>query len=51
MDRLLDKAGQLDAELRLFKTSKEAKLAQLKEASMAAGGKKKKGELRWKDPW
>ena len=51
MGKLLDKAGQLDSELRLFKTSKEAKLAQLKETSTAAGGKHKKGELRWKDPW
>ena len=51
MGKLLDKAGQLDSELRLFKTSKEAKLAQMKETSTAAGGKHKKGELRWKDPW
>ena len=51
MNRLLEKAGELDAELKLFKTSKEAKLAQLKEGSKEKVAKNKKGELRWKDPW
>ena len=49
MDRLLEKAGKLDAELRLHKTSKEAK-----QASEKAGGEKvksKKAQLRWQDPW
>ena len=48
MSKLLEKAGQLDSELKLFKTSKEAKLAQLQAAS---GSKSKRGEMRWKDPW
>ena len=51
MNRLLEKAGELDAELKLFKTSKEAKLAQLKASSKETVTKSKKGELRWKDPW
>ena len=51
MDRLLEKAGELDSELKLFKTSKEAKLAQMKAAAAESGVKNKKGELRWKDPW
>lgn len=51
MDQLLEKVGELDSELKLFRTSKEAKRAQMLEAAAAAGGKRKKGELRWKDPW
>ena len=50
MNKLLDKAGQLDEELKLYKTSKEAKAAQLA-SSLERGKKAKKGELRWKDPW
>ena len=49
MGKLLEKAGELDAELRLHKTSKEAK-----QAMERAGGenvKSKKGQLRWQDPW
>ena len=49
MDRLLEKAGKLDEELRLFKTSKEAKLVTMKAAADSA--KSKKGQLRWQDPW
>ena len=51
MNRMLEKAGGLDAELKLFKTSKEAKLAQLRASSKEMVTKRKKGELRWKDPW
>ena len=51
MNKLLDRAGELDAELKLYKTSKEAKLAQLKAHSAEHGTKSKKGEMRWKDPW
>ena len=51
MNRMLEKAGGLDAELKLFKTSKEAKLAQLRASSKEMVTKSKKGELRWKDPW
>lgn len=49
MDRLLKKAGELDEELRLFKTSKEAKHASAK--TMPEKHKAKKGQLRWQDPW
>ena len=48
MHRLLDKAGKLDEELRLYKTSKEAKQATLKKSTES---KAKKGQLRWQDPW
>ena len=49
MGKLLEKAGELDSELRLHKTSKEAK-----QAMESASGEKvrsKKGQLRWQDPW
>ena len=49
MGKLLEKAGKLDAELRLHKTSKEAKHAMVKDEAVKS--KAKKGELRWKDPW
>ena len=49
MNRLLKKAGELDEELRLFKTSKEAKQALAKEN--LEKHKAKKGQLRWQDPW
>lgn len=49
MDRLLNKAGQLDEELKLHRTSKEAKQAPMKFEKNAA--KTKKGQLRWQDPW
>ena len=49
MDRLLEKAGELDKELKLYKTSKEAKMAT---RTPEDGPKKaKKGQLRWQDPW
>ena len=50
MGKLLEKAGDLDTELKLFRTSKEAKAAQ-QSSSLATGKKAKKGELRWRDPW
>lgn len=49
MNRLLEKAGELDKELRLHKTSKEAKQASFKDAGEKS--KTKKGQLRWQDPW
>ena len=49
MSRLLDKAAELDEELRLRKTSKEAKQASMKAASEKT--KVKKGQMRWQDPW
>ena len=49
MGKLLEKAGKLDAELRLHKTSKEAKHAMVKDEAVKS--KAKKGELPWKDPW
>ena len=45
MDELMEKAAELDSEVKLAKTSKEAK---------SFGGKDtkaKKGETKWKDPW
>ena len=52
MGELMKKAGELDAELRLHKTSKEAKKAAMEgEAKEAPTKKRKKGEMRWKDPW
>lgn len=49
MSRLLDKAAELDEELRLHKTSKEAKQASMKAVSEKT--KAKKGQMRWQDPW
>ena len=49
MSRLLEKAGQLDEELKLYKTSKEAKLAKLK--ADLTDKKSRKGQMRWQDPW
>ena len=49
MGRLLEKAGKLDEELKLFKTSKEAKRLTMKDAGSSS--KAKKGQLRWQDPW
>ena len=52
MGDLLKKAGELDAELKLHKTSKEAKKSALESSGKEAPLKKrKKGEMRWKDPW
>ena len=49
MSDLLDKAGRLDEELKLYKTSKEAKQASMKADKGSV--KTKKGQLRWQDPW
>lgn len=49
MGRLLQKAGELDEELKLHKTSKEAKRATMKFDEDSK--KVKKGQLRWQDPW
>ena len=45
MDRLIGKAAELDQEVRLVRSSKEAKLASMKDV------KGKRGETKWKDPW
>ena len=49
MDKLLQKAGELDEELKLHKTSKEAKRATMRLDDDSK--KSKKGQLRWQDPW
>ena len=49
MGKLLEKAGELDSELRLHKTSKEAKQAM--ERPSGEKVRSKKGQLRWQDPW
>ena len=51
LDDLMDKAGKLDEELRFYKNSKSAKRLVLLEEKNEKPGKKKKGELRWKQPW
>ena len=52
MDKLMEKAGELDAELKLRRTSKEAKRAAMEDGPQGLPArKKKKGEMRWKDPW
>ena len=45
MDELMAKAGELDSEVKLAKTSKEVKSSGSKDT------KAKKGETKWKDPW
>lgn len=54
MGRLMQKAGELDSELKLHKTSKEAKAGsgeggQKKEAT--GKSKRRKSDMRWQDPW
>lgn len=52
MSQLMEKAGELDAELKLFKTSKEAKLDKIRSCQLELPlAKKKKGQMRWEDPW
>ena len=49
---LMQKAGELDSELKLHKTSKEAKQSSKREAAESLeGGKRRRGEMKWKDPW
>lgn len=50
LDRLMTKAGELDSELKLHRTSKEAKRSAMAEEAKTTS-KKKKGEMKWKDPW
>ena len=51
MGSLMELAGNLDEELKLYRTSKEAKLGKLRKEQETKGVKRKKGELRWRDPW
>lgn len=51
LDKLMAKAGELDDDLKLHKTSKDAKRASLTGAASGARAKQKKGEMKWKDPW
>ena len=49
---LMQKAGELDSELKLHRTSKEAKQASREEEKAREGQvKRKRGEMKWKDPW
>ena len=45
LDELMAKAGELDSEVKLAKTSKEVKGFSEKDAKV------KRGETKWKDPW
>eukprot|EP00438_Fugacium_kawagutii_P024076 Skav212939 [mRNA] locus=scaffold374:464240:467185:- [translate_table: standard] len=47
LDKLMMKASELDEEVRLAKTSKEAKA----DVPQSVKGKKRKGQTRWEDPW
>ena len=47
MGELMAKAGELDAEIRLAKSSKEAKGDRPPDSRV----KRKKGQARWEDPW
>eukprot|EP00438_Fugacium_kawagutii_P019241 Skav234689 [mRNA] locus=scaffold3643:121276:121746:- [translate_table: standard] len=52
MGKLMEEAGKLDSELKLHKTSKEAKSDAFKDEKKKLPTKKsKKGEMKWKDPW
>lgn len=47
LNDLMKKAGELDQELKMAKTSREAK----GDRPMRADLKRKRGETKWKDPW
>ena len=47
LDDLMKKAGELDEEIRLAKSSKEAKSDRPVDKNL----KRKRGETKWKDPW
>ena len=52
LPKLMEQAGKMDADLKLHKTSKEAKLDKLREERNLPKAKRvKKGEMRWRDPW
>ena len=52
LHRLMDKAGELDSEMKAFKTSREAKRAAFAGGEVGGQGhKKRKSDLRWRDPW
>ena len=44
LKELIEMAGKLDEEIKMVKTSKEAKASKPE-------GKRKRGETKWKDPW
>ena len=47
LDDLMKKAGELDEEIKLAKSSKEAKSDRPVDKNL----KRKRGETKWKDPW
>ena len=47
LDELMMKAGELDADIKLAKSSKEAKGDKPGDKHL----KRKRGETKWKDPW
>ena len=49
LDLLMEKAGELDKEIQLAKTSKASKKKADDEEKRRGG--KKRGEMKWKDPW
>lgn len=51
LDQLMSKAGELDEELKLHKTSREAKRSSYLKEKEDASVKRRKGEMKWKDPW
>eukprot|EP00438_Fugacium_kawagutii_P028291 Skav219866 [mRNA] locus=scaffold777:33085:36336:+ [translate_table: standard] len=51
LEKLMAKAGELDQDLRLHKTSKDAKRAAHFQTKIEAPVKRRRGEMKWKDPW
>ena len=51
LDKLMAKTGDLDDDLKLHKSSKDAKRSSLTGAESEQRAKGKKGEMKWKDPW
>ena len=47
MNKLVDKASSLDEEIKLAKSSKEAKGDRPADTRL----KRKRGQTRWEDPW
>lgn len=47
LGKLMKKAAELDEEVKLAKTSREAK----SDRPQTTEGKKKRGQTKWEDPW
>lgn len=47
LDELMEKAGEMDQEMRLARTSKEAKGDRPTKDTL----KRKRGQTKWEDPW